>query len=153
MGKTDKATKKPKLTPTQAKVVKAKIKAEIHDIPQGRVATEVWPNASPAAASVMMSRELKKDNVQEALQKALEHYDLTPHALAGVVADALKAEKVVIVGKDEDAFADVQPDHGIRLKAAGMAANWMGIGRQAGEGGPSVHFHQHMSNQKDDYGL
>jgi aminopeptidase N len=129
---TQKAQKKPKLTPTQAKVVRAKIKAELNDIPQRVTSREVWPNASPEAASVMMSRELKKDNVQEALQIALAKYGLTPDTIAASVGSAMGAYKTVAV---EGNLVETEvPDHSIRLKAAGMAAQWMGVGKVEGNG-------------------
>lgn len=143
---------KPKLSPTQAKVVKAKVEAELADIPQAVAARQVFPNQTPNAASVSMSRELKKANVQEALQSALEKHNLTPDRIMGVVDDAMGAEKTVIIGNGEQAMADVIPDHSIRLKAAGMAANFMGIGKN-NEGGASIHFHQHVENQREKYGI
>lgn len=139
----------PKLTPTQAKVVKAKVEAELADIPQAVAAQQVFPHQTPNAASVSMSRELKKANVQEALQSALEKHNLTPDRIMGVVDDAMGAEKTVIVGKDED--ADVQPDHSIRLKAAGMAAQFMGINKQ--EGTTNFNFINVAKTDKDTFGL
>lgn len=126
------AKKAPKLTPTEAKVVKAKIKAELANRSQNEAAKEVFPNQTPEAAAVSMTRTLKKANVQEALHLALEKHNLTPDRIVGVVNDGMKAERTVILGNGEDAFADVVPDHSIRLKAAGMAANFMGIGKDSG---------------------
>lgn len=122
-----KSIKKTKLTPTQAKVVKAKIKAELTDTPQALVAQEVFPNATPASAGTMMSRELKKVNVQEALEIALADHDLTPDRLAGVVDKAIDANRVVQI--EGDFYETEVADHSIRLKAASMAANWMGVGK------------------------
>lgn len=130
-------TRRSALTPTQAKVVKAKIKAELNDIPQSVVATEVYVNATPASASVMMSRELKKVNVQEALQIALAKYGLTPDTLVAGVASAAGAYKVVAV--EGDLIETEVPDHGIRLKAFGMAANWMGVSKNT-EGTTNYNF-------------
>lgn len=137
-----------KLTLTQAKVVKAKIKAELTDTSQAKAATTVWPNASPAAASVMMSRELKKDNVQEALQEALAKYDLTADRIAGVIDEALGATKTVIIGKEEDAFADQVADHGIRLKAASMAGKFLGFEQQTPAGNTTLIFNNSQQTKK-----
>lgn len=140
---------KPKLSPTQAKVVKAKIKAELTDIPQGIVAQEVFPNATPASAGVLMSRELKKVNVSEALELAFHELKLTPMTLAATVANGIGAHKFAQVEGD---FIETEvPDHGIRLKAAGMAAQWMGIGKGEAMGSPSIHFHQHTADKKAQY--
>lgn len=142
----------PKLSPTQAKVVKAKVEAELADLSQAAAAQKVFPNQTPAAASVSMSRELKKANVQEALQIALANHDLTPDRIVGIVSDAMDAEKTVVIGSGENAFADAVPDHSVRLKAAGMAAQFMGIGKSA-DSGASIHFHQHVSEQREKYGI
>lgn len=147
------------LSPTQAKVVKAKVEAELADIPQAEAARKVFPNQTPAAASVSMSRELKKANVQEALQEALAKHNLTPDRIMGVVDDAMGANKVVegAIASDEGKVYKTlvetdAPDHSIRLKAAGMAAQFMGIGKTAPiEGG--IHFHQHVAEQREKYGI
>jgi len=141
-----------KLTPTQAKVVKAKVEAELADIPQRVIARQVFPNQTPDAASVSMSRELKKANVQEALQEALAKHNLTPDRIMGVVDDAMDASKTVILGNGEEAFADVVPDHSIRLKAAGMAAGFMGLNKQEG-GGNTFNFISVQKQDKDQYDL
>lgn len=125
-----KSIKKTKLTPTQAKVVKAKVKAELQDISQAVVATEVFPNATPESASVMMSRELKKVNVQEALEIAMAAHGLTANSLVSVVKEGMEANRVVQL--EGDFYETEVPDHSIRLKAAGMAANWLGIGKSDG---------------------
>jgi len=140
------------LTPTQAKVVKAKVEAELADISQREIAKKVFPNQTPGAASVSMSRELNKANVQEALQVALAKYNLTPDRIMGVVDDAMGATKTVIIGSGDDAMADEVTDHSIRLKAAGMAAQFMGIGKNDIIA-PSVHFHNHQTEQKEKYDL
>lgn len=143
-------TKKPKLTPTQAKVVKAKIKAELNDIPQSVVAREVFPNQTPGAAAVTMSRELRKANVNEALEAAFAELELTPMTLAATVGNAIGAYKVVQVEGD---FIETEvPDHSIRLKAAGMAAQWMGVGKGEG-GGTNINFINVSKGDKDTYAL
>jgi hypothetical protein len=149
----DKSLKKPKLTVTQAKVVKAKIKAELTDTPIGKLAQEVFPNATPESARVMVHQNLQNITVQQALQEALAKYDLTTDRLANVVDEAMSATKTVIIGKDEQAFADEVPDHGIRLKAAGMAANWMGIGKGQEGGTTNFNFVNVSKTDQNDYSL
>jgi hypothetical protein len=145
-----------KLSPTQAKVVKAKVEAELADVPQAVAAQKVFPRQTPAAASVSMSRELKKANVQEALQLALEKHNLTPDRIMGVVSDGMSATKVTIVrdpmGGEDSAFAEETPDHSIRLKAAGMAAGFMGLNRDKTPT-VNINFNQHAQEQKEKYGL
>ena len=148
-----KANKPPKLTVTQAKIVKAKIKAELNDLPLLAVAQDVYPNATPNSARVMVARQLQNVTIQQALEQALAEYDLTANRLVGVVDEAMSATKTVIIGKDEQAFADEVPDHGIRLKAAGMAANWMGIGRGIEGNGVNVNFINVSKGDQGEYGL
>lgn len=137
------------LTPTQAKVVKAKVEAELANISQAVAAQQVFPNQTPNAASVSMSRELKKANVQDALQQALAKHNLTADRIMGVVDDAMGADKIVTSPTEPD---KTLPDHSIRLKAASMAAQFLGIGKDNAVA-PSVHFHNHQSEQKEKYDL
>jgi hypothetical protein len=140
--------KKPKLTPTQAKVVKAKIKAELTDTPIYKIAQEVFPNQKPTSANTSMHDVLQKPSVQEALAIAMAKYGLTEDTLAASVGSAMGAYKTVAV--EGDLIETEVPDHSIRLKAAGMAAQWMGVGK--GENtSTSLHFHQHVENKKDEY--
>jgi len=136
-----------KLSATQAKIVKGKVQGKT-----GRqIGLEVYPNAKPESSSVLVSRELNKVNVQEALQSEFEKQGITIEAIVRPIKDGLTASKTVIIGKEEDAFADEVPDHSIRLKASGMAAQFLGIGKTQAEGG--IHFHQHIESQKDKYGI
>lgn len=138
-----------KLTVKEAKLVKAKA--------EGKTNAEAYKEAGysvPAtkeAAVVNASKVLSKPHVKEALHAALEKHGLTPDAVVGVVADGMKAEKVVIVGKDEDAFADVQPDHNVRLKAAGMAANFMGINKESPT--VNINFNQVAKDDAEQFGI
>lgn len=130
---------KKKLSPTQAKVVKAKVIGEIKDIAQGKMAQKVYPHMTPNAAAVQMSRELKKPNVQEALEIALAQHGLTADTLASTVSDAMLATKVS--QKDGDLYETDIPDHGVRVRAATLAGQWMGIGKQeGGSGGNTFNF-------------
>lgn len=142
----------PRLSPKQAQVVQAKVHAELNDIPQEVMARQVYPNQAPHSAAVSMSRELKKADVQQALQIALAEHDLTLDRIMGVVDDAMSANKVVFAGKDDDAAIDYQPDHSIRLKAASMAANFMGLNKPT-DIGNTTNFIQVVNNQKDKYDL
>lgn len=145
-----KTPKKPKLTPTQAKVVKAKIKAEMNDLPLLAVAQEVYPNATPDSARVMVQRELQNVTVQEQLQEAFAKLGLTAETLAATVGGGLGAYKTVAV--EGDLIETEVPDHSIRLKAAGMAAQWMGIGKDAG-GGTTMNFINIAGDHKNKYGI
>lgn len=150
------------LTPTQARVVKAKVEADI----AGKTITEVAPAVFPDAKTTESARSsmhqvLQNITVQEAIQTALAEAGLTVDKLAGVVVDAMDATKTVIIRDkattpeeaDNSAFADEVPDHGIRLKAAGMAAQWMGIGKGAEGGAVNFNFINVSKADKGEYGV
>lgn len=141
-------TRADEITVKQTKFVKALVEGKS----KRQAALEAYDTTDPAVASQIAKDNMKKPAVQQALAVALEKHGLTPDSIVGVVADGMKAEKVVIIGKDEDAFADVQPDHNVRLKAAGMAANFMGIGKETT---PTVNisFNQIAQEQREKYGL
>jgi phage terminase small subunit len=143
------STKKPKLTVKEAKLVKAKVKGMTHA--QAYKAAG-YKDTSQEVAVANTHKVLKRPNVQEALQQALEKHNLTPDRIMSVVNDGMSAEKVVIVGKDNDAFADVQPDHSIRLKAAGMAAGFMGLNKTP-EGTTNYNFINVQEKDKEEFGL
>lgn len=140
---------KAKLTPTQAKVVKAKIKAEMNDLPLLAVANEVFPNAKPDSARVMVQQHLQNITVQQSLEAAFKKLGLTAETLAATVGGGLGAYKTVAV--EGDLIETEVPDHGTRLKAAGMAANWMGIGKNTNDAPGGIHFHNHTGEKKEGY--
>jgi hypothetical protein len=146
--------KVPTLTIKELQIVKAKVEATLEGRSQRSIAKELYPNASPRAAEVEISYNLRKPAVKTVLQAALEKHGISADRIMGVVSDGMKATKVNIVrdpsGGEESAFAEETADHGIRLKAAGMAANFMGLGKDAKDA-PSVHFHQHIETKKTDY--
>ena len=118
------------LTSKQKKIVKAKVEADLKDIPQAVVAQKLYPNQTPGAASVSMSRELKKANVQEAVQNALAKHGITIEAAIQPIADGLEATRSIPTG---DGFVE-GVDHTTRLKASGMALKLMGADKQEEKG-------------------
>lgn len=149
MDKPSKSPVKFRLTPVEAKTVKAKIKAELNDLPIIAVANEVYPNMKPESARVEVQKNLQKPTVQQALEVAMAKYGLTADTLAASVGSAMGAYKTVAV--EGDLIETEVPDHGIRLKAAGMAAQWMGIGKGDVLASPSIHFHQHSNDKQSKY--
>lgn len=140
--------KKPKLTVKQAKFVKGVVEGK----PKYKAAMDAYNVKNADTAGQIANENLKKTSVQQALHIALEKHGLTPDSVVTVVADGMKAEKVVIIGKDEDAFADVTPDHSVRLKAAGMAATFMGIDK-ANTPTVNINFNQAAQRDSDEFGL
>jgi len=135
------------LTPKQIQLVEARIKAQIENIPQGVLAQQVYPNQTPASAAVSMSRELKNANVQDALGAALAKHGISVNSVVKVVADGLKARKVIdtvpiyddeldpITGKSKQVLRRVKKvtiiDHSTRLNAARTAKSFLGLDQDA----------------------
>lgn len=70
---------------------------------------------------------IKLNMTPEALVKGMQKHGLTAEKVLKPIAEALNANKMVIVGSGDEAFVDVQPDHSIRLKAASMAIELLGF--------------------------
>lgn len=80
----------------------------------------------------------------------MEQEGITDQLMLHTLRDGLKAEKVVIVGNGDDAFADVQPDHQNRHKFLETAIKLKGYGKDITIPG-GIHFHQHTGEKKADY--
>lgn len=120
---------KPKLTVKQARIVKAKAEGKT----QNSIAKEVYPNATPESGAVLVSRELKKVNVQEALEQAMQRAGITPDLALAPIGEAL-----------------LHDDLEMRLKGSDRALKLM-IPKE----NPTINinFNQHMTEQKEKYGL
>lgn len=133
------------LSARQIKIVQGKLEGK-KQIDIGR---EAYPDATPVSAAVLVARELKKENVQEALQEAFVNNGLDINSIVGVVTEASKANRVAQV--EGDFYETTVPDHGIRLRAVGMAAQFMGIGKQPGD--TNINFNITSKSQRDEYQL
>lgn len=111
---------KPKITPHQARIVKAKVEATLKNIPQREFSRAIYPDQTPKSAEVSVSRELNKANVKEALEYALDKHGITIEKATAPIADALDAVK------QNQFTGEFTVDHSIRLKAAGMALDVLG---------------------------
>lgn len=131
------AQRKP-LNSTQIKIVAAKANGE------KKIGSKIFPNQTPNAAAVSVSKELKKPNVQEALALAFEKHGITIDRAVKPIADGLEATKL-------DEKRGYIEDHTIRLKASGMAFNLMGINKN--EGGTTNNFLIISEGQKEKYGM
>lgn len=131
----------------QKMVVKAKVEAELKDQSQSLAAQKVFPNQTPGAAAVSMTRELKKANVQEAVQQALVKHGITLDKAIQPISDALEATRQSGFGED----ATEVIDHSTRLKASGMALKLMGADKGEAQVPAAVHFHQHIEKKKSGY--
>lgn len=81
---------------------------------------------SKYAASKYAQRLSKNVSVQQRLAKALRKQGITIETAIAPIAPALQADKTVIIGKGEDAFADIIPDHTTRLNASKLALDLLG---------------------------
>ena len=72
-------------------------------------------------------KRLQQSTVKQELAKALQRHNITIDRVLKPIDEALDATKVVITGKGEDAFAEVQPDHTTRMQASDRAVKLMGL--------------------------
>lgn len=143
------------LTPKEIKLVKGIASGKTKQ----KAALEAYDASTPEIASSVATNALKKVNVQEALAEAFAKHGITIDAATKPIADGLKATKTVIVRdkaatpeeSGNSAFADEVPDHPTRLKAAGMAFNLMGVGRQTGD--VTIQFINQSTEQRQVYDL
>lgn len=103
-----------------------------------QAAKDAGYTGSDEVVSVTASQVLNKPNVKEAMQTALEQAGVTIEGIAEVVADGMKANRVFIIGDGDQAMADIQPDHNIRLRAGAMAAKFLGLDDSEKPNGPST---------------
>ena len=68
------------------------------------------------------------DNMNKvALIKALRKHGLTATKVIKPIVEALEATRTVVVGSGEEAFADNQPDHATRMRAAQLGIELLGL--------------------------
>jgi len=136
------------LTVKQKKFVKAYVEKDGN----GQEAVKaVYDVNSDAVASTIASENMRKPNVKFAIEQALEKHGITMDAAVAPIADGLKADKVSVTGLGDQAFAEVTPDHSVRLKASAMALKLMGADKGEATLSPSLHFHQHIEEKKGGY--
>jgi hypothetical protein len=120
--------KKPKLTVRQATIIKRKAEG----VTQNKIAEEVYPNATPESGAVLVSRELKKVNVQEALELALQRAGITPDLAIAPIGEAL-----------------LHDDLDMRLKGSDRALKLM-VPKSDGQN-ININFGTVISEMKDNY--
>lgn len=116
------------LNPKQINIIKGKVAGKKNRT----IAKELMPNIDPHSAETLVSRELKKVDVKEALAAAFEAHGITLDAAIEPIGKALKATKIVIHGNKEDAFAEEVEDLDLQLKGSDRALKLMGIGAEQG---------------------
>lgn len=116
-------TKQVVLSVKDRKFIKAKLEGKSNT----QAAMEATGAKSKDVAKTQGHRLSTNVNIQSVIQQELAKLDITPSKVIKVYAEAMQAVKVVIVGKDEDAFADVQPDHNTRMRAAEKLGDLLGM--------------------------
>jgi hypothetical protein len=140
-GNTSKAVKPRKLTKKQREFVKEVSKGT----PAYKAAQKAYDTKDLSVANAIAVENLQKPSIAQALEAAYEKLGISVEAIVRPVADGLQATK-------SDMSQGTIPDHTTRLKAAGMAAQWIGVGRETQVNG-GIHFHQHTGEKKEDYGF
>ena len=120
-----------KLTIKQSKFVNEYVKNDGNGKKAAQIAYDV---ANDATAAVIASENLTKPNIKAAIEASLVKHGITLDAAVKPIAEALNAERVVIVGNGDQAMAELVPDHNVRLKASGMAIKLMGADKEDGGG-------------------
>lgn len=117
-------------TPKQRRIIKSKIKgASNKDI--GAVE---YPNATPRSQEVLISRELNKPNVAQLYQEskliALKNVGIDWQWIIDRINDAGHATK------QNQFTGEVDPDHGLRLRAAKQAQDLLEVKTKDAETAP-----------------
>ena len=100
------------------------------------------------SANVIAVENMQKLTIKEAIESEFEKQGLTPEKIIKPIMEAMEATQTVIVrdksarrripGESDEAyeerqtdasFIDERPDYQLRLKAVGMAAQFLGIGK------------------------
>ena len=125
------ATTKTKTTKPKTKRLTVKQTKLVQGIAQGKTVKvagqEAGYGTTPESSRVIAHEVLRNPTVQEALQVALEKNGITLDRAIAPIGKALVATKVLITGKDEDAFAEVVDDIDVQLKGSDRALKLMGI--------------------------
>lgn len=91
--------------------------------------------------SAAMAKNPQKLTQSQAFQKYMEEAGVTDRKLVEVIKDGLNASKTVVMGKEEDSFVDIQPDHPTRHKFLETTLKLKGLSKD-NAGGSTVIFNQ-----------
>lgn len=141
---------RPKLTVKQAKFVKAKAEGKTGVQAAKEVYGKKGKELDYWTANAIASENLQKPSIAQALEAEYEKQGIDMAALVKPIADGLGAEKIIMLGKGDDTTIDHVPDHSIRIAAAKLGGQWLGVGKEPVVSG-GVHFHQHTEKKKADY--
>lgn len=105
------------------------VKMHLEGKKQKEIAKVIYPDQTPQAGQVSVSRLLNSQEVQREVALALHNHGITIDKAIAPLAEALTATKVSIVGQGNEAFAEVTPDHNIRMRAGKEARELLGVGK------------------------
>lgn len=107
------------------------VKAYVENNGNGtKAALEAYDTNSEDVARSMAAENLAKPTIRVAVEKALEKADITIEKAVQPIADGLQATKTI---PTTDGFVE-GIDHGIRLKASGMALKLLGADQKEEKG-------------------
>lgn len=138
--------KTPKLTVKQAKFVKAKAEG-MTGVAAAQVAYGVTDYNT---AAMMASENLRKPNIQEAVQAEMAKQGIDLQSVIAPITRALDARRVVQV--EGDFFETEVHDIPTQLRGVQIAAQFMGINKQDQAPG-TVNFINIATEQKEKYSL
>lgn len=106
-----------------------------------------WGGARPGAGRPKGSVNVEVRERRIALERAIKKHKLTAERAVERISDGLDAERTVIIGSGDNAFADQVPDHATRLKASNMALELLGL--KNNDSGNTFNFNFIASNRGD----
>ncbi len=148
-GKKQKKTKKPKV---RNPVDKLKfVEARARGLSKTQAAFEASGATTPASAATIGGRLEKDLTIQQAVAEAMQRAGLTIDKVIAPVAEAMQANQTATF--KGTVYTSDKPDHSVRLKAAGMAQNLMGLTGNNEGSGNTFNFVQVTNVDKDQYAL
>jgi hypothetical protein len=106
-----------------------------------------------AGYSEAMARNPQKLTESEYVQTLMQEVGLTDKDAFQQLKDGLQANKTVVMGKDDDSFVDIQPDHATRHKYLETHLRLRGIGTSKDQATTNFNFINVSREDKDAYGL
>lgn len=129
-----------KLTVKEAKLLKAKS--------QGKTHVQAWDEAgyskksSEATKIANTQKILSKPKVQKKLSELMDEEGIGDRTLLMTLKEGLQASKTVVMGKEENSFVDIQPDHATRHKYLETGLRLRGHGPKADQASNTIIFNQ-----------
>lgn len=134
---------KPKITVKEAKLIKGIAEGKT----KRQAAMDAYDTNTIETAAVIASEVLRKPNVQEALDIALDKYGLTIERAVEPINKALNAKKIVPI--EGDFYVTDVDDLDMQLKGSDRALKLMGVSQE--KGASTNNFIQVIKEQSNKY--